>query len=255
MLTLLMLACGTSFSEVQKTDSIEAYEAWIAENPGSPQMTLAEIRVEELYLEKAREDQTLEAYDIYLGKYGDTGGRLAEKAREERETFLFGWAQEENTIGSWQTYLDEYPNGGGKEGRKNRKESTARINVLGYHANLDIGPVEVEAVNLAEDPDGPLNGWLFIADVTNNGDEALSMLNMELQYLNAEGKVIESDRWPLVAPQAPGNLPIEEEWKVPVQPGETRTYSYMDTAPQAPGWSKKAKLVPVNVAFLVEGDE
>ncbi len=81
MLTLLMLACGTSFSEVQKTDSIEAYEAWIAENPGSPQMTLAEIRVEELYLEKAREDQTLEAYDIYLGKYGDTGGRLAEKAR------------------------------------------------------------------------------------------------------------------------------------------------------------------------------
>ena len=256
MLTLLLfLACGTPYSEVQKVDTIEAYEAWIAENAGSPQMTLAEIRLEELYLEKAREEKTLEAYDDYLSRYGEKGGELVKKATTEREEFLFDWAGDENTIEGWEKYIAEYPNGGGNKGRKNRKEAKARIKVLGYQGNLDIGPVEIEAVNLAEDPDEPLNGWLFTADVTNNGDQTLTMLNMELQYLDGQGAVIEADRWPLVASAAPGNLPIEEEWKVPVKSGETRTYSYMDTAPEAPGWAKKAKLVPIDVAFDGEDEE
>ncbi len=256
MLTLLfLLACGGGFSEVQKVDTIEAYEAWIADNSGSPQMTLAEIRLQELYLEKARTDKTLEAYDTFLGKYADKGGELVTKARTEREAFLFGWAGTENTISAWEKYLEEYPSGGGNPGRKNRLEAKARIKVIGYQSNLDIGPVESEAVNLAEDPDGPLNGWMFTADVTNNGDQTITMLNMELQYLDGSGAVIETDRWPLVAPQAPGNLPIEEEWKVPVKAGETRTYSFMDTAPDAPGWNKKARLVPTNITFDGENDD
>jgi hypothetical protein len=254
MLTLLlMLACGPAYSEVQKLDTIEAYESWVAANQNSPQRTLADIRIEELYLEKARTDKTLEAYDDYLDRYSEKGGELVKKARVEREEFLFTWAGEENTIASWEKFIAEYPSGGGNAGRKNRLEAKARIKVIGYQDNLDIGPVEVEAVNLAEDPDGPLNGWMFLSDVTNNGDKTLTMLSMELQYLDGEGKVIESDRWPLVAPSAPGNLPIEEEWKQPVKPGETRIYSYMDTAPEAPGWSKKARLVPTNVSF--EGEE
>ena len=113
MLTLLLfLACGTPYSEVQKMDTIEAYEAWIAENAGSPQMTLAEIRLEELYLEKAREEKTLEAYDDYLSRYGEKGGELVNKATIEREEFLFDWAGDENTIDGWEKYIAEYPNAG-----------------------------------------------------------------------------------------------------------------------------------------------
>jgi len=247
---MLALACGPSFHEVQKADSIEAYEAFIEAAPNSPSITMAEIRLEELYLEKAREEKTLEAYDVYLGLYGDNPkSQLSEKAVEEREEFLYAWAEESNSVEAWQKWLDEYPKGD----KKRKQEARRRVGMNAYVDSLDIGPVEVEPVNLAEDPDGPLDGYLFSADVTNNGDKTITTLNMELQYFDAEGNVIDKDRWPLVAPQAPGNMPIEEEWKVPVKAGETRTYWYTDMAPDAPGWSKKVRLVPIAVSF--EGEE
>ncbi|HJN75138.1 MAG TPA: hypothetical protein QGF58_14510 [Myxococcota bacterium] len=250
MLALLaLLACGPSFHEVQKADSIEAYEAFIQAAPNSPSITMAEIRLEELYLEKARKDKTLEAYDHYLEMYqGNPKSQLAEIAVEEREEFLYAWAEDSNSVEAWQTWLDEYPKGS----KKRKQEARRRVAMNAYVDQLEIGRVEIEPVNLAEDPDGALDGYLFTSEVTNTGTRTITTLNMELQYLDIEGNVIDKDRWPLVAPQAPGNMPIEEEWKVPVKPGETRAYWYTDMAPEAVGWSKKARLVPISVTF--EGD-
>jgi hypothetical protein len=45
-------------------------------------------------------------------------------------------------------------------------------------------------------------------------------------------------------------MPIEEEWKQPVKPGETRMYTYMDTAPDAAGWAKKVRLTPISITFV-----
>lgn len=250
MLPLLFaIACGPSFHEVQKADSIAAYEAFIEAAPNSPSITMATIRLEELYLEKAREEKTLEAYDVYLDRYqGDPKSQLVDKAIEEREEFLYAWAEDSNSVEAWQKWLDEYPKGS----KKRKQEARRRVGMNAYVDSLDIGPVEIEPVNLAEDEDGPLDGFLFSAEVTNNGSETIATLNMELQYLDVEGNVIDKDRWPLVAPSAPGNMPIEEEWKVPVKAGETRAYWFTDMAPEAPGWSKKARLVPIGIVF--EGD-
>ncbi|MED5371336.1 MAG: hypothetical protein VX899_10010 [Myxococcota bacterium] len=244
-----LLACGPSFSEVQKQDSIEAYEAYIAAAPSSPNAFTAKLRLEELYLEAAQEAGSKEGYDRYMEKYADDPeARLLDKAKEGRESFVYQNAVDLNTAEAWQAYMDEYPKGE----KKYKQEARRRLEMLEYVDHIEIGAVEVVGANLAEDPDGPLDGFLITSDITNTGDKTVKSLNVAIQYLDAEGKVIETDKWPWVAPQAPGNLPIEEEWKVPVKPGETRTYTYLDTAPDAAGWVKKVKLVPTSITYVEE---
>lgn len=248
LLLSVLIACGPSFHETQKADTIEAYEAWIAEaSPSDPSMIMAEIRLEELYLEKAQAEKSLESYDAYLAKYPD--GKLTSKAIAEREQFLYDWAIENNTAEGWQKYLDEYPKGK----KKQKQEARRRIAVLEYAGNLVFGETTYTPVNLAEDPEGPMNGTAIAADITNNGPSTLIKLNIEIGYLNAEGRVFERERWPLVAPHLPGYLPVEEEFKVPMAPGETRQFYYTTADPESGAWDKKVTLTPVSIE--VEGAE
>lgn len=251
MLFLLtaLLACGPSFKDIQAQDTIEGYEAFIAASPSSPSAFTAKLRLEELYLERAETEGTLEAYDAYMAKYADDSeAMLMDKAKEGREAFAYQSAIDANTAAGWQTYMDEYPKGQ----KKYKQEARRRLAVLEYVDMLEIGPAEIEGANMAEDPDGPLDGFMIRADMKNTGDKDIRSLNIAIEYLDAEGKVIETDKWPWVAPQAPGNIPIEEEWKVPVKSGESRLYTYMDTAPNAPGWAKKVRLVPISITFVKE---
>lgn len=242
-LLLSLAACTDPFAAAQEANTIEAYESFLASNPNSPFVTQASIRLEELYLEKARTEKTLEAYDVYLDKYPK--GTLREKAVEERRTFLFDWAGEQGTAEAWQKFLDEYPTGD----RKLKQEARKRLNMAQHKDLVSIGPVSIEQVNLAENPDGPLDGWGFYADVTVSGDKEVAELVLEVSYLGAEGQVLDTREWPVVAPRLPGNLPVEEEFKVPMKPGETRTFEW--TAGDMPaGWSKKARLRPVEIEFV-----
>ena len=249
MLFLLatLLACGPSFKDVQSQDTIEGYEAFIAASPSSPSAFTAALRLEELYLVRAESEGTLAAYDAYMTKYkDDPQAKLMDKAKEGREAFAYQAAVDANTAAAWQAYMDEYPKGQ----KEHKQEARRRMAVLEYIDNIEIGPAEIEGANMAEDPDGPLDGFMIRADMTNKGDKDVRSLNIAIEYLDAEGKVIETDKWPWVAPQAPGNIPIEEEWKVPVKAGESRVYTYMDTAPNAPGWAKKVRLVPISITFV-----
>lgn len=247
-LAVALSACQTPFAKAQEEDSIEAYEAFLQAQPNSPFVTQAEIRLEELYLEKAREDKTLEAYDAYLERYPK--GQHTEKATEERRDFLFGWASEQDTVEAWQKFLDEYPTGD----RKLKVEARQRLNMAQNRDLVTIGPVSIEQVNLAENPDGPLDGWGFYADVTVAGDKDVKELDLEVAYLGAEGQVLDTREWPVVAPRLPGNLPVEEEFKVPMKPGETRTFEWT-TGDLPAGWAKKARLRPVDIEFVGEEDE
>lgn len=242
-----LIACGPSYRDVQQVDTIEAYESFIAAKPSDPNATMAKIRLEELYLDAARETATLEAYDTYLAKYKDDESAVhMETALTEREDFMYKQAEATNTPAAWQAYLDEYPKGQ----KAYKSEARRRIAVGNYLDQIEQGPVELEAVNLAENPDGPLNGWLITADFVNNGDRTIKSLGVLIEYLDGSGNAIESKKWPLCAPKAPGNMPIEEEWKQPVKPGETRMYTYMDTAPDAAGWAKKVRLTPISITFV-----
>lgn len=247
-LTLALSACQDPFAAAQEANSIEAYEAFVAENPNSPFVTQAQIRLEELYLEKARAEKTLEAYDVYLEKFPK--GKLKDKAVDERRQFLFDWAGEQDTAEAWQKFLDEYPSGD----RKLKQEARQRLNMAQNKDLVTVGPVSIEQVNLAEMADGPLDGWGIYADVTVGGDKEVAKLVMEVAYLGAEGQVLDAREWPAVAPALPGNIPVEEEFKVPMKPGETRTFEWT-TGDLPAGWAKKARIRPVDIQFVGEKSE
>ena len=244
-LLALQLACADPFSAAQTQDTIEAYETFLAQNESSPFRIQAETRLEELYLEKARTSGSLEAYDIYLQKFPK--GRLVEKGTEERREFLFGWADSQDTPEAWQKFLDEYPSGN----RKMKDKARKRMRMAEHRSEIGVGPVETRQVNLAEDPEGPLDGWGFYVDVTNNGTQPLEMLMMRIRYLDDAGKSLDEKDWPVCAKRAPGGLPQVESFYLPLKPGETRTWEWT-TGDMPAGWSKKVQVVPVDLKFVNE---
>ena len=248
-LALSTVGCGSPFADAQEADTIEAYEAFLAANPSSPYTLQAQTRLEELYLGKARDEKTLEAYDTYLEKFPE--GALRAKALDERREFLFAWADSEDSVDGWKKYLTEYATGGDK---KQRKEARKRLRMAENRGAIELGPVEQEQVNLAENPDGPLDGWGFYVDVTNKGEQTITHLYLQVAYLGDGGKSLDSDSWPVVTKVNPGGIPIEEEFKQPLKPGESRTWVYT-TGDMPAGWTKKVRVTPVDIGFAGADDE
>ncbi len=113
---------------------------------------------------------------------------------------------------------------------------------------ISIGPVEMEQVNLAENPEGPLDGYGFYVDVTNTGEKPIVSLTLEISYLNVDGRTLDRKFWPAVAPRLPGGLPMAEGFSKPIAPGEVRTWEWTDgDLPEA--WSKKVKVYPISIRF------
>ncbi len=244
----LLLACGPNYRDIQKADELEGYEAFLAEvSDNHPDFWKATLRLEEKYLEKARELKSLEGYDGYLAKYqGVANAKLVSIALEEREEFLYSWATSENTPAGWEKFLEEYP----RANKKRKQEARRRIKMLGYADKLAQGEVTLDKINLAEDPEGPLNGWGITCPFTNNGDATIEYVNVQMEWLNAEGRAIQTKTWPLVAPRYP--TPIEEEYKVPLEPGETRDFYYMAENPESDSWAETVRLTPVAIRLAGE---
>jgi len=235
--------CENEFDNAQQAHSIEAYETYLKNNPDGQRTLEAKLALEDLYLEKARKDGNLDGYDAYVERFPK--GKHIEKVMEERKQFLFDWAAEKDTPEAWQTFLDEYKTGA----KKLRTKAKQRKRMAENRSKVEIGAIEVEQVNLAENPDGPLDGWGFTADVVNQGDAPIQYLMLEIQYLNDAGKSAKSEQWPAVATRLPGNLPMEEGFSDPIQPGASRTF-FFTTGDLPAGWSKKVKLVPVDIGFI-----
>ncbi len=239
----LGVACGDNFRAVQDADTIAAYEAYLANNPDGRFQIEAESRLEQLVLERAREEKTLEAFDIYLERFPE--GVLREEALVERESFLFAWAQAENTAASWTTFLDEYP-----RAKKDRRSLAKRmVKVHGYLEHLELSPTRMKQVNLAEDPEGPLDGWGFEVDVTNNGPTTITELRLTIQFLSPEGGTIDKREWPMVAEF--WKVPVEEERKVPMKAGETRTWEW-STGDVPERWDRQTRVFVSRIHFAGE---
>ncbi|MBL8616424.1 MAG: hypothetical protein JNM72_12490 [Deltaproteobacteria bacterium] len=240
---LLGAGCQSSFGKAQEADTIEAYEQFLVENPTSPYRLQAETRIELLLLEKARAEATLGAYDKVIERFPN--GPLKEKTLAERKDFLYAWADETDTAEAWDKFMTEYPSAD----KKQLTEAEKRKNMASLRGTVEIGPVALEEVNLAHIKDGPLDGWLFSADITNKGDKPVKHLMFRLHYLNAEGKSVDSDLWPVVATAMPGNMPMPDGFDKPMAPGETRRFSY-ETGDMPPTWAKTAKLSPVDIKLV-----
>jgi hypothetical protein len=243
----LAVGCTDPFSAAQELDTIEAYEKFLAENPSSPQVTLAKIRLEELSLEKVRENPTLEGYDAFIQKFPDS--MKLDDAKKERIEFLWKWADEQDTAEAWQQYLDQSE---GQVDSKTRKKARRRKRMAENKDRITVGPVEQEQVNLAENADGPLDGWGFYAEVKNVGDEPISYLVLRIDYLDADGKTLDSDTQGACARY--WNVPMPSEFYKPILPGETRKWEWT-TGDMPVGWAKKVKLKPVDIVVGLEEEE
>ena len=243
LIAAILIGCSNPYGDAQKADNIETWEKFIKENPKNPNRSLAEVRLEELYLKAARDGKTLDAYDLYLQKFPK--GQFAKTAKDERREFLMDWARDTDTPDAWQKYLEEYPTGNSKA----QREAKRRLNMAKNKNAIEFGPIKMEQVNLAEDPNGPLNGYGFYVDVTNKSDQPIQRLNVQIAYLADDGKALRKKSWPAVAPRLPAGLPMPPGFDKPIAPGETRQWEWTDgDMPEA--WSKKAKVVATDIKFV-----
>ena len=238
--SFLVCAACDNFPAVQQADTIEAYEEYTKANPTGRWATQAKTRLEELYLERAKEAKTLQSYDAYLKRFPE--GAYRERAMTEREDFFFASTANENTVDSWKRFLAEYP----RTKKKRRDKAERALKVAEYAPQLEVGAVRQEKVNMAEDPNGPLNGWGFWVDVKNNGKETLKRLDLTIEYLDDQGKAADRKEWPVVSDW--WSVPIEEEHKVPMKPGQTRTW-YWSAGDMPKDWAETVRVYPSRVIY------
>ena len=243
LIAVALMGCSDPYGDAQKVDTIAGWEAFVKDNPKNPKRSLAEVRLEELYLKAARDGKSLEGYDTYLQKFPK--GQMAAAATKERREFLMEWARETDTPDAWEKYIAEYPTGNSKA----QREAKRRLNMAKNKDAISFGPVKMEQVNLAEDPNGPLNGYGFYVDVTNKSDKPIKRLNVQISYLSDDGSVLKRASWPAVAQRLPAGLPMPEGFNKPIAPGESRQWEWTD-GEMPKGWSKKAKVAATDIKFV-----
>ncbi len=222
LLTALLLATPLfggcdPFATAQSADTIEAYEHFLENNDGSPWEFQARSRLEQLYLEQARAEPSLAAYDEWIARYPASSYR--EAVVEERETYLFEWAQQEGTIEAWERFIREY----GSSSR--RGEAQLEIRLIQHAPSVTFDNPRVSRVNLAEDPEGPLNGWKLEVDVTNAGEVSLTKVVVGVTVAGTEL----STAWPVAATD--WHMPVTEAERRPLGAGTTRTWAYTTRIP------------------------
>jgi len=236
--TMLMLLGCNNFDSVRQADTIQAYETWITENPDSRYNLEAESRLEDLYIAKAKETALPGDWVKWRERFPES--TRVKEVEQDMEISLFAWASKEDSVEGWQRFLELMPSKSSKWSKKARALREAKE----WEPSLIITPVTIKDVNLAENPEGPMDGKGFYVDVTNTSQSTLATVVLRIDYLSEGGEALDSREWPVVAPRFP--TPVAEEWMVPMGPGETRTWEWT-TGDLPDQWSGRAHIKLVRV--------
>ncbi len=255
LLLSLFLACSNPYQEALDAGTVEAYEAFLTENPKHKKARTIQGHLEEKLREAAKESKDITQFDAYLERFKDTTSDKNAYARfvSAREDVMWNKALDAHTEKAYQSFILEYKSSSPRRARMAEEYSK----VAAYEKNLSRTPIEIEQVNMANDPDGPLNGWKISTDLTNNGPASLSRLKYRINFLDAEGNIVHSDE------KSEDTIVIGElkgrEWatpdymKPPFKPKETRSWSYM-TGDVPPDWSRKVELTIIKLRKVGEKD-
>lgn len=236
---LILLGCADPYGDAKKADTIEAYESYLATDPTGADKLMAETRLEELMVARAEETHAIADYDAVLKKFPSS--RKTKELQEGRANAAFAVAEADGSVDAWKKFLAE--NDFADSALK--KRAKAMVDVAEYSALVAIAAPTVEKVNLAGDAAGAKDGWGVKADITNNATVALEYANIELQFLDKDGKKLKAVTWPIAAQAGPGGMPMEEAHAKPFAPAETRTWNY-STGEAPEGWAEgQVKLVLV----------
>ena len=238
---LALLACdvGPTFEEVQKIDTIAAYEEFLARDPDSIYQYAINKRLEELYYDQALREGSLAAWKAYLDKFPESPRKAS--AQKEAAFAAYSEAMKVGTPDALRAFVKEWP----KADKWLLARAEGRAAVLEY-GKLEVGEPKVAEVNMADDPKGELNGWGISAEVTNAGDQTLAYVSLTLEYLADDGHVLAVKDYPLVSPT--WNLPASEEQTRPLEPGGKRTWLWTESKETVPkDWHQKVRLVPTGL--------
>jgi hypothetical protein len=225
--------------EAQMAGTPEAYEAFLAQYPDSTYAASVRESVEDLRYSNAKNGTESALWREYLEQHPQ--GKYVKQARKMEDEVSFHEADAARTPVSYQTYLDSHPSG------EFVKTARGEMDELAYLENVFIDNYRVERLNLARDPKGPLNGWGFYADVHNNGDRIIIEVQVELQFLDETGKVLDTRMWWAVAPQLMG-MPTPARIIPPLRPEALREFEFTTGEPPE-GWKDAFKLEIMNLRF------
>jgi hypothetical protein len=245
---LALFACGPDpFNVAMDDGSIDTLRAFLVENPDHRLAYMAVSAIEKRYGEIAQESNTVEAWDNYMSRYPE--GEHVRDGRQIRERLMYDIAAAENTPESWQAFLDAYQYS--STPLKDRAEQRAAV--APFLGQLQFGEVSVNPANLAENPDGPMDGYAVTADFHNTTGRTIEKLTVQIDFTSDNAGVIQSERWPLVADRNPDRTGRTAEERRPIRNNEHRQFvftiepigvSYNEGEPDM-RWNRQALVTPV----------
>lgn len=217
-----VLACmGPSYSEVERIDTIEAYEAFLEADPDTFYRNPVEKRLEELYWDKAEKEDTLEAWAAYTKRWEGTTASHYPQALKKHAAFAWKAALADGSLGAVKGYVDSF----GKADQVLASRAQGLLAALEY-GKLELTEPTFAQVNLAEDPKGPLNGWAVRVDVTNAGEAVLPFVRLSVEWQAPDGHELTTKDYPLCSDH--WTMPATELQQQPLKPGEKRTWEWTE---------------------------
>ena len=139
-------------------------------------------------VEKLKGNNNIDDLAKFLNEYQDVADGVPSYRRIYNKKMDLVWEKTlaDNSPEAYETFLQEY---GGKDEAKTLKAKRLK-KVAGYIDKLEWEQVTMEKVNMANDPNGPLNGWKFETEITNNGDKSIDFLKARIEFMDADGKVV-----------------------------------------------------------------
>jgi hypothetical protein len=244
VLALALVACeGVALRDAERVDTPEAYEAFLQRYPASSRAGALRERIDTLRFLRAKVDGTSSAFREYLATHPD--GMHAADARRQEDERSFREAAAAGTADALRGYLDAHPDGSRVE---EARDAWARIT---YVPLVAVGEITVQRANMADDPKGPEDGWGLVTELTNGGDRPLRVVEVAIDYLDAGGAALQTDRWWAVAPDL-GAFPTPPELRPALPPGGTRVLRWT-TAERPNAWAEGRFAVRVTrVEFVQE---
>lgn len=229
-LVAALSGCETNaYQNAEFANTAEAWEGFLEKYPANEYAPDIRVQIEGLRFSKTQKQGSLEAYGNYLTHH--PGGKHEAEALAAIDLLDYETAVRGASLASFENYLKTHPSGAYIE---RSEQAHAKIS---YLPKITLGPGTTSRTNMASDDEGKLNGWRLQADVTNNGDRILRVVELHVDILDVGGKVLKSDKWWAIAP----DLTIQAappSMRAPLQPGETRgfswTYSDMDLEREVP---------------------
>ena len=252
----LFFACSNPYQEAEAQNTIEAYEKFIKENPQNSNVKLASLKLENLYLEKARESGKVEDFDIFLKKFEKRkDSENYQDAFSEKMFIVWNETQLEDSEEAYEKFIKEY----GHTQDKRIKTAELLKKVAPYKKNLKMERIEKEQVDTSQSSSKDcigkgtdLNGWLFKTTFTNETTRSIKFLRAKVLFLDEDGIVIsaQSDDSTVIIGELHGrSWATPKRRKAPFNVGETREWCYI-TGDIPPNWSKKVKIQLIDLIFM-----